>query len=160
PASHDASLVRDAEPVRDSRAGGLPVRRVARARGRRASHARFEERAVSATRMEAPAAPQRSWIRRASERLIARPGRSSVLPLAAVVIGLVLAALGMFRGAPAPLAEVPDGYVALVNQKGVLLSDLIAQVENATMKRFDEATPEEKRRVLRSMIDEELLVQR
>ena len=54
----------------------------------------------------------------------------------------------------------PPGYVALVNQKGVLLSDLIAQVENATMKRFNEATPEEKRRVLRSMIDEELLVQR
>jgi len=47
-----------------------------------------------------------------------------------------------------------------VNQKGVLMSDLISQVENATMKRFDEATPEEKRRVLHSMIDEELLVQR
>jgi len=105
---------------------------------------------VSATPVQEPAA----------ERLMGRPGRSSVLPLAAVAIGLALAALGMFRGAPAPLAEVPPGYVALVNQKGVLLSDLIAQVENATMKRFDEATPEEKRRVLRSMIDEELLVQR
>ena len=105
-------------------------------------------------------APRRSWARRGVERVLARPGRSSLLPLAAVVLGLVLAALGMFRGAPAPLAEVPPGYVALVNQKGVLLSDLIAQVENATMKRFDEATPEEKRRVLHSMIDEELLVQR
>lgn len=104
--------------------------------------------------------PQRSWARRAMERLSARPGRSSVLPLAAVVIGLALAALGMFRGAPAPLTVVPPGYAALVNQKGVLLSDLITQVENATMKRFDEATPDEKRRVLHSMIDEELMVQR
>ena len=103
---------------------------------------------------------KRSWPRRLLERALARPGRSSVLPLAAVVLGLVLAALGMFRGAPAPLVEVPPGYVALVNQKGVLESDLISQVENATMKRFDEATPEEKRRVLHSMIDEELLVQR
>ena len=105
-------------------------------------------------------ATRRSWPRRVLERAVARPGRSSVLPLAAVVVGLVLAALGMFRGAPAPLAEVPPGYVALVNQKGVLESDLISQVESATMKRFDEATPEEKRRVLHSMIDEELLVQR
>jgi hypothetical protein len=110
--------------------------------------------------MQQPVAAKRSWARRASERLITRPGRSSVLPLSAVVIGLVLAGLGMFRGAPAPLSEVPEGYVALVNQKGVLLSDFISQVENATMKRFDEATPEEKRRVLRSMIDEELMVQR
>jgi hypothetical protein len=108
----------------------------------------------------AQVAPRPSWARRAVERVIARPGRSSLLPLAAVVLGLVLAALGMFRGAPVPLAEVPPGYVALVNQKGVLMSDLITQVETATMKRFDEATPEEKRRVLRSMIDEELLVQR
>jgi hypothetical protein len=110
--------------------------------------------------MQEPLAAKRSWVRRASERVIARPGRSSVLPVAAVVIGLILAALGMFRGAPAPLSEVPAGYVALVNQKGVLLSDFISQVETATMKRFDEATPEEKARVLRSMIDEELLVQR
>ena len=115
---------------------------------------------MSVAPADGQAATQRSWPRRALERALARPGRSSVLPLAAVVLGLVLAALGMFRGAPAPLAEVPAGYVALVNQKGVLLSDLISQVENATMKRFDEATPEEKRRVLNSMIDEELLVQR
>jgi hypothetical protein len=115
---------------------------------------------VSATQAAGQLAPKRSWVRRASERLIVRPGRTSLLPLAAVVVGLALAALGMFRGAPAPLAEVPAGYVALVNQKGVLESDFISQVETATMKRFDEATPEEKARVLRSMIDEELLVQR
>src|SRR3954468_16194349 len=114
---------------------------------------------MSAAPADGELTPRRSWVRRGVERMLARPGRSSLLPLAAVVLGLVLAALGMFRGAPAPLAEVPPGYVALVNQKGVLLSDLIAQVENATMKRFDEATPEEKRRVLHSMIDEELLVQ-
>ena len=96
---------------------------------------------MSVAPADGQAATQRSWRRRVLERVLARPGRSSVLPLAAVVLGLVLAALGMFRGAPAPLVEVPPGYVALVNQKGVLESDLISQVENATMKRFDEATP-------------------
>ncbi len=55
---------------------------------------------------------------------------------------------------------MPPGYVALVNQKGILLSDFRAQTEQETSKPFAEATPEERRRVLREMINEELLVQR
>ena len=55
---------------------------------------------------------------------------------------------------------VPPGYVALVNQKGILLNDFRAQVELETTKHFADATPAERRRVLREMINEELLVQR
>ena len=55
---------------------------------------------------------------------------------------------------------VPPGYVALVNQKGILASDLRAQVETETGKSFADATPAERGRILREMINEELLVQR
>jgi hypothetical protein len=83
-----------------------------------------------------------------------------LLPVAAIVIGLLLAAAGLFRVAPLPLVAVPPGYVALVNQKGLLMSDFIAQTQVETSRSFAESTPTERSKVLREMIDEELLVQR
>ncbi|HEY4338450.1 MAG TPA: peptidylprolyl isomerase [Steroidobacteraceae bacterium] len=92
--------------------------------------------------------------------LLSRPQRSLVLPAVAIVAGLVAAGFGLFRAAPRPLQVVPAGYVALVNQKGLLFNDFRAQVELETSKLFADATPAERSRVLREMINEELLVQR
>jgi len=83
-----------------------------------------------------------------------------LLPVVAIIVGLALAGVGLFRAAPLPLAAVPPGYVALVNQKGLLMSDFIAQTQVETSRSFAESTPAERSKVLREMIDEELLVQR
>ncbi len=99
-------------------------------------------------------------VRSALGALARRPLRSAALPACAVALGLVLAAFALFRPAPRPYSAVPPGYVALVNQKGVLRSDFIAQTESETGAPFSETTPAERRRVLHEMIDEELLVQR
>ena len=92
--------------------------------------------------------------------LLSRPQPTRVLPALAIAGGLVAAGLGLFRAAPKPLLAVPPGYVALVNQKGLLFNDFRAQVELETTKRFADATAVERSRVLREMINEELLVQR
>ena len=86
--------------------------------------------------------------------------RPVLLPALAMLAGLVLAGFGLFRAAPRQRTEVPPGYVALVNQKGILVSDWIAQTQNDEGVSFDEASPEVRKAVLRRMIDEEILVQR
>jgi hypothetical protein len=92
--------------------------------------------------------------------LLQRPQRLLFLPALAIALGLVLAAFGLFRPAPRALLAVPPGYVALVNQKGILLNDYRTQVELETTKPYAETTPAERSRILREMINEELLVQR
>jgi PPIC-type PPIASE domain len=92
--------------------------------------------------------------------LVSRPQRTLYLPALAVVAGLLVAGVGLFRAAPRALTAVPPGYVALVNQKGILFSDFRAQVEMETGKTFADATAQERSRILREMINEELLVQR
>jgi hypothetical protein len=91
---------------------------------------------------------------------VSRPQRTLYLPALAVVAGLLVAGVGLFRTAPRALTAVPPGYVALVNQKGILFSDFRAQLEMETGKTFADATPQERSRILREMINEELLVQR
>jgi PPIC-type PPIASE domain len=100
-----------------------------------------------------------SQVSRARE-FLHRPQRTVVLSALAIAVGLAAAGFGLFRAAPTPLLVVPPGYVALVNQKGLLFNDFRAQVELETSKHFGEATPAERSRVLREMINEELLVQR
>jgi hypothetical protein len=100
-----------------------------------------------------------SWWQRAAG-ILAGEQRGIALPLVGVALGLVIAGAGVFRDAPEPLKEVPPGYAALVNQKGVLMSDLINEVRNKTTQDYEAATPEEVRGILRDMINEELLVQR
>jgi hypothetical protein len=89
-----------------------------------------------------------------------RPHRTLALPALGAALGLFVAGLGLFRVAPTPVTAVPPGYVALVNQRPILMSDFIAQTESETGGAFDQATPEQRRQVLREMIDEELVVQR
>jgi parvulin-like peptidyl-prolyl isomerase len=72
---------------------------------------------------------------------------------------MLIAGLAVFRAAPQMLV-VPPGYIALVNQKGILMSDFVTQTSAVTGKAFDETTSAERSKTLHDMIDEELLVQR
>ncbi len=92
--------------------------------------------------------------------LARRPQRSLALPACGVALGLIAAGIALFRPALRPVTSVPPGYVALVNQKGILLSDFISQTESERGAAFADTTPAERQRVLHEMIDEELLVQR
>ena len=108
--------------------------------------------------MTQPTARQLPWSGRA--RTAAAGGRSATLPLLGITAGFVLAGVAGFRAAPPPVTAVPPGYVALVNQKGILTSDFISQVEADTGKKYADATAAERRNALHAMVDEELLVQR
>ncbi len=63
------------------------------------------------------------------KKFLQAPQRTVLLPTAAVVLGLVVAGFGLFRAAPRPLVAVPPGYVALVNQKGILFADFMEQTQ-------------------------------
>ena len=95
---------------------------------------------------------------RSAERLALQSGLT--WPVLGVAVGLLMAGIGLFHAPRRALNRVPPGYVALVNQKGVLMSDFITQTATETAKPFVESTAAERRRVLREMIDEELIVQR
>ena len=97
---------------------------------------------------------------RVRRMLADRPRLEWLLPAAGIVVGLVVAGVSVFRPAQRPISHVPPGYVALVNQKGILTSDFISQTQAETGSTFDQTTPAERRHVLHEMIDEELLVQR
>jgi parvulin-like peptidyl-prolyl isomerase len=87
------------------------------------------------------------------------PQRALVLPAIAAVVGIVLGGYGLFHTAPQILV-VPPGYVAWVNQKGILASDFLAQTAAVTGKPFEQTSRAERSKTLQDMIDEELLVQR
>ena len=101
----------------------------------------------------------RSSVSRLARRLTHRPSRAFILPALGALAGLSIAGLALIRAAPQQL-EVPVGYIALVNQKGILSSDFMAQTAALTGKSFDETTAAERDKTLHDMIDEELLVQR
>ncbi len=92
--------------------------------------------------------------------LMGPPQRPLALLVAGAVLGLLAAAFGLFRPADPVVRTVPPGYVALVNGRGILLSDFITQTESETSTPFAETTKEQRQSVLHEMIDEELLVQR
>jgi hypothetical protein len=94
------------------------------------------------------------------DALFSRPQRPIVLGLLGAVAGLGLAVVGVFHPAPRDSSALPPGDVALVNQQPILMSDFINETQSATGGDFSEATPAERAKVLRSMIDQELLVQR
>ena len=99
-------------------------------------------------------------LRRLGAAWAKRSRRSVALPAAGMVLGLALACAGMFRPASAPVETVPAGYAALVNGQGVLMTDFIEETQTDTGTPFEQTTPAQRAKVLREMIDEELLVQR
>jgi SurA-like N-terminal domain/PPIC-type PPIASE domain len=92
--------------------------------------------------------------------LAQRSKRTVLLPVAGIVVGLAAAALGVLKPVSRTLTSVPAGYVALVNQEPILMSDFISETQSRTQEPYAQTTPEQRRQVLREMIDKELLVQR
>jgi parvulin-like peptidyl-prolyl isomerase len=86
--------------------------------------------------------------------------RSMVLCAIGAVVGLVIAGIGLFSARGTATHNVPPEDIALVNQRPVLRSDFVNQLEGETGTPFDQATRAEKLKVLDEMIREELLVQR
>ena len=91
---------------------------------------------------------------------LAAAQRRVMLPLAGMVAGLCIAGVGLFHHAPETLTTVPAGYVALVNQQGILMSDFISQTATETERPSIRPRPAQRAHVLHEMIDKELLVQR
>lgn len=89
------------------------------------------------------------------------PRRSLILFAIGAAVGLGLAAYGLFTATGTTTANnLPPQDIATVNGRHILRSDFITQTEITYAIRFADATPEQKRRVLDDMINEEILVQR
>jgi parvulin-like peptidyl-prolyl isomerase len=86
--------------------------------------------------------------------------RSMILCAIGAVVGLAIAGVGLFSARGTATDSVPPEDIALVNQRPVLRSDFVTQLEGETGESFDQATRAEKLKVLDEMIHEELLVQR
>src|ERR1700728_564111 len=86
--------------------------------------------------------------------------RSMTLCAIGAVVGLAIAGVGLFSARGTATHNVPPEDIALVNQRPVLRSDFVTQMEGEAAESFDQATGAEKLKVLDDMIREELLVQR
>jgi len=86
--------------------------------------------------------------------------RSMVLCAFGAVIGLTVAGFGLFSARGTATHNVPPEDIALVNQRPVLRSDFVTQLESETGETFAQTSRAEKLKVLDEMIREELLVQR
>jgi hypothetical protein len=83
-----------------------------------------------------------------------------LLPALGAAVGLLIAVLGVLRPATRAAPVVPAGYVALVNQKGILMSDFMNQAAVETGTPFEQTSEAQRRKILREMVNEELLTQR
>jgi PPIC-type PPIASE domain len=104
-------------------------------------------------------APLATRLMRAISAMGRRPRRALLLPACGALLGLGLAGVVVLRPMPQSVA-VPPGYIALVNQKGILTSDFVAQTAAVAGKPYAQTTATERSKTLQNMIDEELLVQR
>jgi parvulin-like peptidyl-prolyl isomerase len=86
--------------------------------------------------------------------------RSMILCATGAIIGLAIAGVGLFSARGTATHNVPPEDIALVNQRPVLRSDFVTQLEGETGETFEQTTRAEKLKVLDEMIREELLVQR
>jgi parvulin-like peptidyl-prolyl isomerase len=86
--------------------------------------------------------------------------RSMLFCALGALIGLAIAGYGLFTAAGTTTHTVPPEDVALVNQRPVLRSDFITQLESETGLKFRETSRADRLKVLDEMVREELLVQR
>jgi len=86
--------------------------------------------------------------------------RAMILCAAGAIIGLGIAGYGLFTASGTSTRHVPPENVALVNQRPILRSDFVTQLESESGKRFEETSRAEQLKVLDEMVREELLVQR
>ena len=86
--------------------------------------------------------------------------RSMILAAAGALVGLVIAGTSLFSARGTATRTVPPDSIALVNQRPILRSDFITQLESETGDTFAHATRAQQLKVLDEMVREELLVQR
>jgi parvulin-like peptidyl-prolyl isomerase len=86
--------------------------------------------------------------------------RSMLLCSIGAIVGLVIAGVGLFSARGTATHSVPSEDIALVNQRPVLRSDFVTQLEGETGETFEQTSRAERLKVLDEMIREELLVQR
>jgi parvulin-like peptidyl-prolyl isomerase len=93
---------------------------------------------------------------------IAKPSvrRSMALLGGGALIGLAIAGYGLFTAKGTHTRTVPPEAIAVVNQRPILRSDFMTQAQTQFAMPFAQTSPEQRRRVLEDMINEELLVQR
>jgi len=88
------------------------------------------------------------------------PARSLLLLAIGALTGIGIAGYGLFTAKGTRVHGVPAEAMALVNQRPILRTDFISQVQTQYSVRFSETTAAERRKVLDDMIDEEMMVQR
>jgi parvulin-like peptidyl-prolyl isomerase len=86
--------------------------------------------------------------------------RSLTLLALGAIAGIALAGYGLFTAKGTRTHGVPPEAIALVNQRPILRSDYVTQVQAQYSVRFAETSPAERQQVLGDMIDEEMMVQR
>jgi len=86
--------------------------------------------------------------------------RAMVFYSLGIIVGLILGGISLFNARGTTTNQVPDEVLALVNQRPILRSDFVIQLESETGLSFDESSREEQLRVLDEMLREELFVQR
>jgi parvulin-like peptidyl-prolyl isomerase len=93
-------------------------------------------------------------------RFLSAELRGITLPAAAALIGLVLAGIHLYRAAAPAVDSVPPGDAALVNNRPILMSDFIDETGTELAQPYEQITDDQRAKVLRNMIDQELKVQR
>lgn len=86
--------------------------------------------------------------------------RSLLLLAIGAITGIAIAGYGLFTAKGTRVHGVPPEAIALVNQRPILRSDFITQVQTQYSVRFAETTPAQRQQVLDDMIDEEMMAQR
>ncbi len=86
--------------------------------------------------------------------------RSLILLAIGAITGIAIAGYGLFTAKGTRVHGVPTEAIALVNQRPILRSDYITQVQTQYSVRYADTTPEQRRKVLDDMIDEEMMMQR
>ncbi len=86
--------------------------------------------------------------------------RSLLLLAIGAITGIAIAGYGLFTAKGTRVHGVPAEAIALVNQRPILRSDFITQVQTQYSVRFADTTPAQRQKVLDDMIDEEMMMQR
>lgn len=90
----------------------------------------------------------------------ANPRRALLCYALGALTGLAIAGYGLFTASGTSTHHLPPEDIALVNQRPILRSDFITQLESETGAPYGASTPAERRKVFQEMLREELLVQR
>jgi parvulin-like peptidyl-prolyl isomerase len=86
--------------------------------------------------------------------------RAMVLLALGALTGLAIAGYGLFTARGTRSRDVPPEAIALVNQRPILRSDFMTQAQTQFSVPFAQTSHEERLRIVRDMINEELMTQR